>query len=210
MEALLNIEVVTPHCNLKALRHLHDIVEAQIRGLRVPGVPAASYGSLLAPVILSKLPPELRLIVSREVREDRRQLDELMQVIDAEIRARERANNSGKPNNGSYQIRGSTRNIPTSATLLSNDSPTPKCSYYRQQHSSNSCKSVTDPSERKQILRRTGRCFVCLRKHHTSRECRSTLKCTRCNGRHHVSICVAAQGQASSVATTNTNNDDCQ
>ena len=133
-----------------------------------------------------------------------------MQVIDAEIRARERANNSGKPNNGSYPIRGSTRNIPTSATLLSNDSPMPKCSYCRQQHSSNSCKSVTDPSERKQILRRTGRCFVCLRKHHTSQECRSTLKCTRCNGRHHVSICVAAQGQASSVATTNTNNDDRQ
>ena len=31
MEALLNIEVVTPHCNLKALRHLHDVVEAQIK-----------------------------------------------------------------------------------------------------------------------------------------------------------------------------------
>ena len=121
MQALLNIEVVTPHCNLKALRHLHDVVEAQ-RGLRALGVPAVSYGSLLAPVILSKLPPELRLIVSREVREDRWQLDELMQVIDAD-------NNSGKPNNGSYPIRGSTRNIPISATLLSNDSPTPKCSY---------------------------------------------------------------------------------
>ena len=120
MEALLNIEVVTSHCNMKALRHLHDVVEAQIRGLRALGVPAASYGSLLAPVILSKLPPELRLIVSREVREDRWQLDELMQVIDVEIRARERANNSGKPNNGSYPIRGSTRNIPTTATLLSN------------------------------------------------------------------------------------------
>ena len=70
-----------------------------------------------------------------------------------------------------------------------------KCSYCRQQHSSNSCQTVTDPSERKQILRRTGRCFVCLRKHHTSRECRSTLKCTHCNGRHHVSICTAASTQ---------------
>ena len=98
MEALLNIEVViTLHCNLKALHHLYDVVEAQIRGLRALGVPAESYGSLLVPVILSKLPPELHLIVSREVTEDRWQLDELMQVIDAEIRAREGDNNSGKP-----------------------------------------------------------------------------------------------------------------
>ena len=56
MEALLNIEVVTPHCNLKALRHLHDVVEAQIRGLKALGVPAESYGSLLAPVILGNAP----------------------------------------------------------------------------------------------------------------------------------------------------------
>ena len=149
MEALLDTEVVTPHSNLKALRHVDDVVEAQIRGLRALGVPVVSYGSLLATVILSKLPPELWLIASREVREDKWQLNELIQVIIAEIRARERANNSGKPNNGSHPFRSPTRNIPTSATLLPNDSPMPKCSYCRQQHSSN---SVTDPSKRKQIL----------------------------------------------------------
>ena len=97
-----------------------------------------------------------------------------------------------------------SRNFPTSTSLLSSDSPAPKCSYCQQQHSSNSCKSVTDPSERKRILRSTGRCFVCLRKHHTSRECRSTLKCTKCNGRHHVSICAAAPMQGSPNTTTGT------
>ena len=200
MEALLNLEAVTSQYNLKALRHLHDIVESQVRGLRALGVAAESYGSLLSPVILSKLPPEFRLIASREVKDDRWQLDELMRVIDTEVRARERACNGS--NGGSRPIRGPTRNPPTSTTLLSSDSPIPKCSYCRQQHSSNSCQTVTDPSERKQILRRTGRCFVCLRKHHTSRECCSTLKCTHCNGRHHVSICTAAstQGPPSTTA----------
>ena len=77
MEALLNLKEVTSQCNLKTLRHLHDLVESQVRGLRSLGVAAESYGSLLSPVILSKLPSEFRLIVSWEVKEDRWQLDEL-------------------------------------------------------------------------------------------------------------------------------------
>ena len=78
MEALLSLEAVTSQYNLKALRHLHDQVESQVRGLRALGIAANSYGSLLSPVILKKLPQELRLIVSREVREGRWNLDELM------------------------------------------------------------------------------------------------------------------------------------
>ena len=47
----------------------------------------------------------------------------------------------------------------------------------------------------KQILRRTGRCFVCLRKNHMSRERRSTMMCNKCNERHNVSICSRGQGR---------------
>ena len=57
------------------------------------GVTAESYGSLLSPVIMSKLPQEFRLIVSRSVVEDHWQLGELMTLIDTEIKARERASN---------------------------------------------------------------------------------------------------------------------
>jgi len=64
MEALLNLEEVISQYNLKALRHLYNQVESQVRGLRALGVGADSYGSLLAPVILNKLPQEIRLIMS--------------------------------------------------------------------------------------------------------------------------------------------------
>ena len=57
---------------------------------------------------------------------------------------------------------------------------------------------VTNVAERKRILKTSGRCFVCLKKHHISRDCRSTLKCSKCNGRHHVSIC---SGEPSRPAT---------
>ena len=208
MEALLTLEGVTSQNNLKALRRLHDQVESQVRGLRALGIPAESYGSLLSPVILSKLPQEFRVIVSRQVREGRWHLDELMRTIDVEIKARERALNTAAPSTSvGRPPRALDRAIPTNATLLSSDSLVARCSYCRNQHSSVSCKTVTDPAERKQILKKAGRCFVCLRRHHTSRDCRSTLKCTNCGGRHHTSICkggVVQDGAKTSVGRQDT------
>ena len=42
MEILLNIDAVTSQYNLKGLRHLYDLVESQVRGLRALGVPPDS------------------------------------------------------------------------------------------------------------------------------------------------------------------------
>jgi len=155
MEALLTLEAVASQYNLKALRHLHDQVESQVRGLKALGIVTESYGSLLSPVILSKLPQELRLIVSREVKEGRWHLDELMRLVDVEIKARERASNTSNSGaNGGRHSKGPGKSLPTNATLLTSESSVPKCSYCRQQHSSVSCRTVTDPTERKQILKR--------------------------------------------------------
>ena len=191
MEMLLNIDAVTSQYNLKGLRHLYDTVESQVRGLKSLGVSAKSYGSLLVSVLLNKLPQELRLIVSRQVKEEEWNLDGLLSMVEKEISARERASSSGQT------PRKSTRDLPTGITLVSSTSTSPKCSYCRQPHTSNSCRPVVDTAERKQILRRPGRCFICLRKNHTSHECRSTIMCSKCNGRHHVSIC--GEGQPPSV-----------
>jgi len=100
MEGLLTLEAVTLQHNLKTLCWLHDQVESHVRDLKALGIAAESYGSFLAPVILSKLPQEFWLIVSREVREGRQELDELMRVINAEIKAREHAINTS--NSGSH------------------------------------------------------------------------------------------------------------
>ena len=70
MEVLLNADAVMSEHNLKGLRHLYDVVEAQVRGLKSLGVPADAYGSLLTSVLLNKLPRELWLVVSRQMSED--------------------------------------------------------------------------------------------------------------------------------------------
>lgn len=179
MDILLNLDPVAT-TSAKALRHLYDRVEGNIRGLKSLGVDSKTYGSLLSPVLLSKLPDEIRLLVSREISEDDWTLDALLERVEREVVARERA--------GGSRVRNPERTPPTTGSTLLNPS-TPACCYCQQGHSSNSCKSVLDVDERKKILRRSGRCYVCLRKGHVSRNCRSTTKCYRCKGKHHSSIC---------------------
>ena len=190
MDLLLNIESVTFQHNLKGLRHLYDTVESQVRSLKALGVSEDSYGSMLSSVFMNKLPEELRLIISRHVREDEWIVDVVMNVTEGEIIARERA--LGNSCRGSKRT---TRDPLTASSLLTSRSEAPKCSCCHQSHTLSTCRTVTGASERKQILRRTGRCFVCLRKNHMSRECRSTTKCNKSNGRHHVSICNSGQGR---------------
>ena len=85
--------------------------------------------------------------------------------------------------------KGLGRSPPTALSLMAGASARVTCVYCDHPHSSNSCQTVTDPKERKRLLRTSGRCFVCLRRHHISRNCRSPARCSRCRGRHHTSIC---------------------
>ena len=57
MDILLNLEPVTSSRNTNTLRHLYDKVETQVRCLRSLGVTPSSYGSVLASVLMSKIPP---------------------------------------------------------------------------------------------------------------------------------------------------------
>ena len=66
--------------------------------------------------------------------------------------------------------------MPTDAALLASGSK-PTCTYYRMDHSSNACKTVTSISARKEILKKVGRCFICLKRNHISKDCSSRMKC---------------------------------
>ncbi|CAB4034050.1 Hypothetical predicted protein [Paramuricea clavata] len=90
MNALLNLPKVTNVDDLKALRQLHDKVESHMRGLKSLEVDSGSYGSLLTPILIDKLPKELRLEVTKQLKEDW-DLDELIKIFKRELEARERA-----------------------------------------------------------------------------------------------------------------------
>jgi len=105
-------------------------------------------------------------------------------VIEEEIQDRERTVAVPQPT-----VKKSTKELSTAATLLTGRCSGPTCTYCQKSHASNSCGVVTQVHARRQVLQKSGRCFVCLRRGHISRECRSNMKCSKCKGRHHVSIC---------------------
>ena len=95
--------------------------------------------------------------------------------------------------------------MPTTTSLVTGDGQ-PKCSYCRQSHPSVSSSIVTDVAQRKNILKKAGRCFLCLKRHHLSRNCRSPVNCVRCNGRHHTSICKQSQVNSPSAGSSSPRN----
>jgi len=68
---------------------MYDKIHANVRGLEALGVKAEEYGSFLIPIIMAKLPSEVRLQIARVTTRDVWQVDELFQVIKCEVEARE-------------------------------------------------------------------------------------------------------------------------
>jgi hypothetical protein len=202
MEALMNITNVSSHHDVKGLRRLHDTGEAHVRGLRALGVPTESYGGLLTSVLVKRLPPEIRLIVSRAMLAEKWDLDQVISIFEQEIDARERASTSSSLG-AVHKLK--PPQMPTTSTFMTNNSGTGvSCVYCNQKHNSTSCTTVTDVEARRQILQRAGRCYVCLRKGHISRDCRSKFSCEKCKKRHHTSICCGRSNQRGTNGSTPT------
>ena len=192
MEILLNLDTVTSHLNMRSLRKLHDTVESNFRSLKSLGVPRETYGGLLSSILMIKLPQEFRLVITREMGNDDWQLDQLLAIFKRELEARERA--GAPPVNGNQSLppkppNKNKKDPGTTFSLFNGNANGPTCTYYKGKHPSKDCKTVIDVLARKDLLKKYGRCFVCLRKDYISRNCPSKSKCHKCNGKHHESIC---------------------
>lgn len=203
MELLLNVDAVSSDQNLRSLRRLYDTIESHIRSLKSLVMDSTSYGALLCPVLLNKLPPDIRLIINRKVASSKLNMDHLLKAFEEELEAREQASDSTYSQPRRNYDKG--RHTPTSALVFKAQESAAgmTCCYCQQPHSSLSCTSVTSVGARKQILKTSSRCFNRLRKGHLSRNCRSSRKCQKCKGRHHTSICgVQDQHEASHQPAT--------
>ena len=197
MEHLLNLQAVTDSRELRKLRKLYDTIEQDIRGLRSLDVEVSSYGSLLISVIQGRLPRDILIDIGKEMNLKHGGVwnpETLMESLKLEIETRECVKIKGSFKESSSHTRkpgyGKNTSIPqTSAALLGGNSA-PDCTFCLGKHPSFDCHVVTNLQEQKNILRETGRCFLCLRRgSHISRDCKSSVKCHICNGHHHVSLC---------------------
>jgi len=91
--------------DLKWLRLLYDRVEAHVRALLSLGIHCESYGKLLVPLLMEKLPPNMRVIISKAIDQHEWDLDVLLKAFDSEIESRELCEPIGTNPSDSFTLR---------------------------------------------------------------------------------------------------------
>ena len=198
MDAMLKLNSVSTMADIKKIRQIYDQVEIHVRGLQAQGVDSAQYGKLLIPIMMAKIPEDLRLILSRQFCGDNWNLDELLRAFKTELEARERcASSSVGTSSRTNQVHSSlskwkgeeAERNPTAAALASFNRKI-NCTYCHKSHPSVRCNVITDVKAKKSLLLKQGRCFICLKKSHIAPDCQSTTRCFKCQGQnHHASVC---------------------
>ncbi|CAB3994038.1 TNF receptor-associated factor 3 [Paramuricea clavata] len=163
IQALMNIKPVYNERDVRRLRELYHACETNCRGLKTLGVDESSYATIVVPEILDKLPESLRLTITRGTSGSDFLSWTLKDILKALLDGKREAHESSTTNT-SKQERRKPQFLDGSAAAL-------------------------DAAERKQILRKYGRCFICLKRGHISSNCLNTSKCSACSKRHHSSIC---------------------
>ena len=187
MDELLKIPVCTSDRS-SALRYVYDKISIHVRGLASLGVSADQYGSLLIPIIMDKLPGDMKLQIARKTTGEVWQIEELLKTIRIEVEARE-ASDASKLHKENLGSNNKISKPPRPTNSLVTSEGKIRCVYCNGEHYSASCETVDDSNKRKDILRKAGRCFVCLKTNHMSKNCVSPRNCRHCNNRHHQSIC---------------------
>ena len=161
-----------------------------MRGLENMDISPDMYGCFLTPIIMQKLPEEFRVVITRNLGAETWDLKDILKEFHKELQLREQCLLNTKELSSSQ--RGES--LHSTAALYSDSNKDERvarvwCSFCNQDHQSSNCSVVTSPESRKQILKRKGKCFLCLKTGHLSRSCQSSVKCFKCKGPHHVAIC---------------------
>ena len=199
MSQLINLPAVYNEKNITKLQQLHDDIETNFRSLEALGVDHDSYSSIIVPTLLEKIPESIRLAMFR-FGADQLDMDikELLKSFARELDIRERhtpifnGNNQNthqqqrmeRPRQNSYMERAST-----ASAMMVERAKAKKCHFCLEDHVAEDCKKFGTPEERKAVLMKFSRCFICLNKGHRAFQCRSRARCKHCNGRHHYLLC---------------------
>ena len=196
-----------------ALWKIFDCLQSHIRSLEALGISGEQYGVVLTPLVLSRLPAELRTEWVRDCSQHEGDLQHLMTFLQKEIERREKSQtfetHYGRSEKGdcSSCAEETVAPVGTCSALHSSAATKQTCALCnRQGHTLEHCYSVTKaPVEnRKEILKKAGVCFRCLSttKGHVFRRCQA--KCIKCKGKHHVLLCVPKQSSLSAPNSANT------
>ena len=149
------------------------------------GILSETYGAFLVPLLTDKLPTSIRLSAARKMASEIWNLTDMMYYFNIELVAHERCSTV---NTNSDNLNSDIEEDYTCAfsNLLKSTNFSVFC---KQRYPCYKCRKVTDISQRRSILRRNGRRFLCLEKGHLMKNCSINYQCNKCKGKHNITIC---------------------
>ena len=189
MNELLKMKKIQNN-NVTEIRKLHDGVESHIRSLSSMGIKDENFGSLLAPVIMERLPDKFRHDVSRGLKDEPLwNLTKLLEIIKEELKVLENCSSTCIPTGKNDLFNSFESQISSGASLYTGQLKTVSCVFCKKPHYSDKCNVITDSQARKEFLKKGGRCFLCLKPNHKINECTKSKPCYYCKGLHNSAIC---------------------
>ncbi|XP_064641935.1 uncharacterized protein LOC135496506 [Lineus longissimus] len=186
-----------PSGEFTGLRHFYDTLEILIRGLDTLGKSENTYGDLLVPIVLEKLPGSIRQQLARTHGSSDWKLKDLRTNLLKEIEAIEEGNVT------SYTTPSAISS--STAAFHTDTKPFHKtCAFCKDaSHNSVNCKTVIDHDKRQQIVKRDRLCFNCLG-NHKIKDCKSKRTCRHCSRKHHTSLCRSTNMGSETLMTQST------
>ena len=191
IQKLLNLSVPSK-CSVSALWKLNDDLQAHTRSLATLGIDGDKYGVILTPLILSRVPQELRLEWSRDGKGHESDLKFLLSILEKEIQRRERSQMFQESLGPSFKSSVEERRprVATASALQATSTvkPSKTCCFCGENHPTEKCFKLSGSIQvKKEKLKSAGLCFRYLLPGHIARGC--SVVCRKCNGRHHEIIC---------------------
>ena len=164
----MDLPKIVSNEDLHGLRALYDRIEAATRSLKSVGVPSSNCSALLSPLVMSRFPQELHLLISRKLEEEW-SVTKLLESMGEDLTIREKcalasltSQQASREQQGNIKVNKFTviQGQPsTTSTLLAENTSyqgnghIPHCLFCGNNHFSASCTAITDPNMRKKIIR---------------------------------------------------------
>lgn len=208
IQGLLNLKPSAKGSGGMQMRSIQDQILIHVRSLESLSIDGSTYGIFLTPLILSRLPVDVRMEWAREGAGKEGDLRYLLYFMKGEIERRERAEtfqvSSDRDVQNVHVEEKKKSGLPKVATAAALQTTSQiSCGFCLKNHPTWKCWAALKMSTQDRHLRvkEAGLCFRCLRSNHIARKC--SAKCSRCQGGHHKLLCSDSAGQEEE----NVNND---
>lgn len=196
IQGLLGLTLREKLPKLAALKALQDELLLRIRSLESLGVSGDGYGVFLTPLVLSRLPVDLRLEWARNCVDKERDVKYLLHVLKVEIERHERADTFQTKTDKVNQERKKVTGGSSAAALQTFTKTSRMCGLCGGAHQTQKCYEFVklNIEDRTKQIKEARLCFKCFGPSHLARNCKD--KCSGCGGRHHLLLCTEGLRQS--------------